>query len=247
VALGVFDGVDIDWESPGIAAHAGNVVRPEDKANFVALLQEFRTQLDAYGATVSRSYGLSAFLPADSAAIDAGIDPAIFASLTSATIQGYDFAEASEPTTNHQSQLRDPTDDPAADRLSVTSAVEKYLALGAPAQKLTVGIPAYGRGWTGVPDVNHGLYQPGTPAPGPYEPGVEDFTAIDKLPGTVYRDTDNGAVWKFDGTTFWSYDDPDLVAAKGRYVQERGLGGLALWSLDGDDGRLVAAMRDSLP
>ena len=30
----------------------GNIIRPEDKANYAALLAEFRTQLDAYGAQV---------------------------------------------------------------------------------------------------------------------------------------------------------------------------------------------------
>jgi chitinase len=202
--------------------------------------------LDAYGASVHRSYGLSAFLPADPAVINAGIDPAPFDSLDFATIQGYDFANASEPTTNHQSQLRDPAGNSTSNHLSVAGAISRYLALGAPADKLDVGVPAYGRGWTGVANINHGLYQSGTPAPGTYERGVEDFKVIDKLPGTVFRDNANGAIWKYDGTTFWSYDDPDLISAKGHYVQQNGLGGLALWPLSGDDGRLVAAMQASL-
>jgi chitinase len=245
--FGVFDGIDLDWEWPAAPGAPGNVVRPEDKANFVALLQEFRSQLDAYGASVHRSYGLSAFLPADPAVIGAGIDPAVFASLTFATIQGYDFANASEPTTNHQSQLRDPAANPASTHLSVADAISRYLAAGAPADKLDVGIPAYGRGWTGVANINNGLYQAGTPAPGTYEQGVEDFKVIDKLPGTVFRDDEDGAVWKYDGTTFWSYDDPALISAKGRYVQQNGLGGLTLWPLSGDDGRLVTAMQAGLP
>src|SRR5215470_18961901 len=33
-AAGLFDGFDIDWEWPGSPANVGNIVRPEDKANY---------------------------------------------------------------------------------------------------------------------------------------------------------------------------------------------------------------------
>ena len=68
---GVFDGIDLDWEWPASEGNTGNVIRAEDKANFLALVREFRSQLDAYGATVGRTYELTAFLPADTAKIDA--------------------------------------------------------------------------------------------------------------------------------------------------------------------------------
>ena len=36
-AAGVFDGIDLDWEWPGSDGNVGNVIRPEDKANFTLL------------------------------------------------------------------------------------------------------------------------------------------------------------------------------------------------------------------
>src|SRR6266545_2964825 len=39
---GVFDGIDVDWEWPASEGNTGNVVRPEDKQNFTALLAELR-------------------------------------------------------------------------------------------------------------------------------------------------------------------------------------------------------------
>jgi chitinase len=247
-AFGVFDGIDLDWEWPSSAGNTGNVIRPEDKANFVALLQEFRSQLNAYGASVGRTYDLTAFLPADIAKINVGIDPAIFNSLTFATVQGYDFYGPWGPQTNNQSQLRNPAANPApADqKFSVDGAVQKYLSMGAPASKLVVGVPAYGRGWTNVPNANNGLYQNGSAATGTYEAGIEDYDVLKNRPGTVYRDTTNGAMYKYDGTTFWSYDDPTLIQSKGQYVKSLGLGGLMIWSLDGDDGSLVSAMQTGL-
>ena len=247
-AFGIFDGIDIDWEWPASEGNTGNVIRPEDKANFVALLQEFRSQLDAYGAQVGRTYDLTAFLPADVAKIDAGIDPAIFNYLTYATVQGYDFYGAWGPQTNHQSQLRNPPANPAPanQQYSIESAINKYISMDVPANKLVVGVPAYGRGWSGVPNVNNGLYQNGSAAPGTFEQGVEDYDVIKNRPGTVFRDNTHGAVWKYDGNTFWSYDDPQLVQAKGQWVKDNGLGGLMIWSLDGDDGSLVTAMQTGL-
>jgi chitinase len=247
-AFGVFDGIDLDWEWPGSEGNAGNIVRPEDKANFAALVAEFRSQLNAYGASVGRQYLLSAFLPADPAKIDAGIAASVFNHFDYVTVQGYDFYGAWQPQTNHQSQLRSPAANPAPpnQRFSVDSAINKYVSLGAPANKLVVGLPAYGRGWTGVASTNNGLYQSGSPAQGTFEAGIEDYDVLKNRPGTIFRDNTNGAIWKYDGTTFWSYDDPQLIQAKGSYVRGRGLGGLMIWSLDGDDGALISAMQAGL-
>ena len=64
--------------------------------------------------------------------------------------------------------------------------------------------------------------------------------------GARFRDSTNGAFWLYDGNVFWTYDDPTLVGVKGSYVKANGLGGLTLWSADGDDGSLVTAMFNSL-
>ena len=80
-----------------------------------------------------------------------------------------------------------------------------------------------------------------------WEAGVDDYKVIKDKPGATYRDQANGALWKFDGNSFWTYDDPQLVREKAGYVKTKGLGGVMMWSLDGDDGSLVEAMTDGLP
>ena len=59
-----------------------------------------------------------------------------------------------------------------------------------------------------------------------------------------YRDLANGANWLYDGTQWWSYDDPVTIARKMVYVRHNHLGGAMVWSLDGDDstGSLTAAI-----
>ncbi|WP_405139219.1 glycoside hydrolase family 18 protein [Sphaerisporangium sp. NBC_01403] len=144
---GVFDGIDIDWEWPGSEGNVGNVVRPEDKQNFTLLLAELRRQLDEYGAQTGRHYYLTAFLPADPAKIDAGVGvPGVFSSLDFATVQGYDFNGPWNSRTGHQSNLYSNPNDPSAEKFSVDAAVGAYLSRGAPAGKIVVGVPAYGKG-----------------------------------------------------------------------------------------------------
>lgn len=246
-AAGLFDGVDLDWEWPGSAGDTDTVHRPEDKRNFTALVHEFRTQLDAY-ATSQRGkrkhYELTAFVPTAPAKIDAGFEVRkIMCDLDFVNLQGYDFHVSGEKTTAQQSALY------ARGDFSVDQTVREWLHRGAPARKLVMGMPFYGQGWTGVTGGGDGLGQPATaPAPATWAAGYEDYKALKKLAEsgtyTLHRDRRNGHAWLFDGTTLWTYDDPQVLRTKTSYIRERGLGGAMFWSLDGDtaDGELMTAV-----
>ncbi len=237
-AAGVFDGLDVDWEWPASAANPGTHARPEDRRDLTLLLQEFRRQLDELGEQAHRRYLLTEFLPADPAKVTAGFEvPAIFRSLDFATVQGYDLHGTWETTTNFQSALFSPPGDPSPVKFSDDLAIGTYLSLRAPARKLVLGVPFYGRGWTGVPDVNHGLFQTSTgPAAATFEAGVEDYKVLAARHGfQLFRDRPDGAAWIYDGTDFWTFDDPVALAEKMAYVRDRHLGGAMAWSLDSDD------------
>jgi chitinase len=250
-AAGVFDGIDIDWEWPGSEGNAGNIIRTQDKQNYKLLLAEFRKQLHAQGKQTGREYLLTAFLPASAVKIDAGFEvPDIFGFLSFGSVQGYDLHGTWESTTNHQSNLYTSPADPSSPRYSDDAVVNEYLQRGAPSKEIVLGAPFYSRGWTGVAAGNDGLYQPAAgAAPGTWEAGVDDYEVVkDRLASGFVRHEDSaaGAAWLFDGTTFWTFDDPPVMAAKAEYVRQNRLGGIMFWELSGDtpDGELIAAIAD---
>jgi chitinase len=252
-AAGVFDGIDLDWEWPASEGEPGNAVRPEDKRNYTALLAEFRRQLDAYGREIGHHYQLTAFLPADPAKMDAGYQGhQIFRYLDFATVQGYDFHGPWESTTNHQSAIFQPAGQPILPDFTAERAIGGWIARGAPRSKLVLGLPFYGHGWTGVMGGGDGLFQEAEgPAPATFEAGSEDYKVLATLRAagfTLYRDNRAGFAWLFDGTTFWTFDDPTVMRLKTAYIKRRGLGGAMVWSLDGDDanGTLIDTIHQGL-
>jgi chitinase len=253
-AAGVFDGIDLDWEWPGSEGNPGNVIRPEDRGNFTKLLFEYRIQLLQLGWQHRRVYDLTAFLPANPAMLDRGFEIAkVYSLLTFATVQGYDYHGSWDPLTNQQSAVRDSDADPTTPKFSSQVVVDAHLQRGAQRDKIVLGVPYFGRGWTGVTNQNNGLFQPATgPAPATYEPGSEDYKKLKALAGTgtykVYRDEEAGHAWLFDGTTFWTYDDPAEITRKAKFITDRRLGGAMIWSLDGDtaDGELTTALHRGL-
>ena len=244
-AAGVFDGIDIDWEYP--AACGLQCGGPEDTANFTALLAEFRRQLDAVRP------GLLLTIAAG-----AGVDkirvtqPAQYAQyLDYINVMTYDFHGAWDPTTNHHSALYAAPNDPSTGdtkKYNTNDAIQAFRAAGVPASKLNVGIGFYGRGWTNVASTNNGLYQSGTAAPGRYEAGIEDWKVLKALNYPGYDDTAAGAHWIYNGTTWWSVDDPANIQRKMGYVKSQSLGGAFSWDFSGDDanGTLLKAMADGL-
>ncbi|WP_397221162.1 glycoside hydrolase family 18 protein [Nocardiopsis lambiniae] len=243
-AAGVFDGIDLDWEWPGGGGRPDNVEHPDDAANFTLLVVEFRRQLDTLADETGREYTLSASL-SGSPDQAAAYEVEIFEHLDFATVQGYDFSGPWNTETAYHSNLYPPAQDPDAN--SADAAVSRFVDLGAPSEKLVLGIPAFGRGWQGVDDVDHGLGRPALPADDAYDGPTMAFSDLEALDGERFLDEEAGAFSLRVGDQWWTYDDPDVIAIKGDYVLGRGLGGLMVWNLDMDPtGDLVRAMDDSL-
>jgi chitinase len=233
---GIFDGIDIDWEYPV----EGGVTpgRPEDTANFTAMAAEFRRQLDA----VRPGLLLTAALPAPAELYKNFELKKIGAAMDYLSIMAYDLHWDSEPMTFlHSPLFHDPKDPskPPFDTRNGDFAVRGFLAAGVPAGKIILGVPFYGKGWTGVKDVNHGLYQHATGA----AKADGSYRALKQLAGVTdrqyYKEAVTCSVW--NNSNFWSYDCPEAMRQKMAYIGKQRLGGVMFWELSHDtaDGELL--------
>jgi chitinase len=252
----LFDGFNIDWEFPTAT----------DTQNFTALLTEFREELNALGKTTGKQYVMSFDGPA-------GAQNYVNINLKQAaeqvdfiTIDGYNYAGSWDTQTNDASALFDSRQDPLnGEGLDIDSTVDAYLKAGVPPQKYTMGVPLYGAGWSGVRNVNHGLYQNSTgPSAVPLAngtglctdlsgntagcdplltPGTATYATLENLTANGYSswlDWNRVAVSLYDpaSQTFYTYDDPDTAFLKMLYVDVKvpgGLGGAYVWALKDDD------------
>jgi chitinase len=258
---GLFDGFDIDWEYPGVLGHVGNHYGPQDKANYTLLLQEFRNELDSYGQSIGKHFQLTAAVPSGQDKLAQIQTDQIGKYLDYADLMTYDMHGSWDSTgpTNLQDPLHNSPGDPST---AVAPGNEKYnidttfqawttglpdynVVGGFPASKLVMGVPFYYRGWTGVgAGNNHGLYQAATgpSASFPYSQtaGTVDYKEL-ATAGLTGNASDNffdpvtQASWIYDGTNFYTGDNPQSLAAKTSFVKSNGMAGVMMFSLDQDD------------
>lgn len=223
---GLFDGFDVDWESPQAA----------DAENFRELLLEFRRQMNAArrGLRLSIAVGQAPhMLPGtDFGAIAAVVDQI--------GVMNYDYAGPWSHTTGFLAPLFVHSGTPEQSD-SIERSIAAYKKAGVPAKKLLMGLPFYGYGWTGVESEHNGLFQTGQGVH-----GDQPYSYIRSLGPTFanYRDERSKAPWRFDGQTFWTYEDPVSVRYKVSYASLQHLGGVMIWELSGDtpDSELLRAV-----
>ena len=265
-APGLFDGFNIDWEYPTAS----------ETQNFTALLAEFRSQLKALSKNTGKKYEMSFDGPAGPQNY-VNIDlKAAAKQVDFITAEGYNYAGSWDTQTNHASPLFDSRQNPVyGQRLDIDDTVNAYLKAGVPPHKYVMGLPLYAAGWTGVPDVNHGLYQNST-GPSPVyladgtglcpdlsgntpgcdtllTPGVATYSTLNNLASNGYRvsfDARRVAVTLYDPATmtFYTYENPYSMFLKMLYIDFRGLGGADVWALKDDDanGTMVKTMAKGL-
>lgn len=246
-----FDGVDIDWEFPVSGGEKGNVERPADKHNFTLLLAELRKQLDARGKADGKRYILTMAAPAFGLG-RIEVDQ-IHGYLDFINLMTYDFAGEWSTHTGFNAALFPVPDHP--EQASASTSVEGYLAGGVPREKIVLGVPFYGRGWTGVKDENNGLFQPREPKPakgarvGPSEYRYIKDDANGKLGKRFWHEQAKVPyLWNAQTRTFITYDDPQSLRLKAAYAREQKLGGVMFWELEHDDEQssLLNALHDGL-
>jgi chitinase len=248
---GLFDGIDVDWEFPVAGGMKGNIERPDDKHNFTLLLAELRRQLDMQEKQIGRHLELTIAASARPAEI-ANVEIAqITPLLDFINVMTYDYHSGSS-IAHFNAPLFAAHSDPTPD-LTTDVSMRAFLAAGVPPNKLLVGIPFYGRVYGRVPNFNAGMFQVSRGTPEGWEENTVDWSVISHrlLPGPRYvRHWESSArvPWLYDSTSgdWITYDDPQSVSEKARYVLEHRLGGVVVWELGGDDGALMDAITMTL-
>jgi chitinase len=241
------DGLDIDWEYPGMPG-AGHPFRPEDKRNFTRLLKSMQTEFKRHAG----KSGHQLFLTFAAGASQEYIAHTQLGKLQkyadTVNLMAYDYyVPAMGSLTGHNAPLYTNPIDPA--HISADSSVQNFERAGVPAGKILLGVPFYGHAWAQVPELNHGLFQPGQPAPQGYAPYSLLDGTIAKSGFTRYWDPASSVPYLYDPAkqTFVSYEDTESLALKGKYVLDHRLAGIMFWDYESDpSGQLLAAINHAL-
>lgn len=241
-----FDGIDIDWEYPGDLNRGSN---EEDLGQFEQFLQECSAAFRAATPPLLLGHAVPAAVPY-------GLpekyrnDPKLYFQmvarwaqwLDTLNIMAYDYhvPHGTPMITGVNAPLnRDTAPDSP---LYISKTLDNYLSNGVPADKLVLGLPIYGRTYSGVKGDMPGQPYSAPGGPGPYtnEAGLMSYLEIsDSLLHHQLKDrydpvTSTMISYSRDG--LWiSHDNPKTIELKVKMAKDRGLKGVYFWAIDLDE------------
>jgi len=223
-----FDGIDLDWEYP-CRDFANIKARTEDRVNFTKLIQTIRDTLDFQSEKTDKYTPIT--IAAGAAKIfadDMELDK-LNKLLDTINLMTYDFYTTGEKIGHHTNLF------PSSYYKSTSAfdAIETYKQAGIPEEKLILGAAFYGRSWTNLTPNIFPFEQSGISASS-YTYSRLKQEIIDKGSFLRYWDKNAQAPYLFDGNTFITYDDPESIVCKAKFVKEQNLGGIMFWEWSED-------------
>ena len=222
------DGIDIDWEYPGNATSQKIGYSSNDKENLTKMMKTIRETFDKYYKSHPKilSIDVSANHPDyyDMKGLSKYVD--------FVNIMTYDMGDP--PYHNaplHSSSMT---------KGSCNSSMIDYIDAGVPASKILMGIPFYGHANGSNSELKADVSY------------FEVKKLIEKKDKYTEKWDDDACVpylvWKGQTTNICSFENASSIAAKCKYIKNKGLGGAMVWSYDHDDsnGTLRKALRKGL-
>jgi chitinase len=241
------DGVDIDWEYPAFHAWNTQKSRPEDTQNFTSLMKELRDKLyrlpyksKGYLLTFAAGTQDWYFQNVEVKKVEKYVDYI--------NVMSYDLIGKWSDTTGFNANLY--MDRQKKSKMSVDQIIGMYLDHGIESKKLLLGIPAYSYAWKDVKSGTDGAFSLGKSI---------DIDRVDLTYKTIQRsylnkngykryfDDQAKTAYLYNGNTFITYEDPEALLEKVKYIEKHDLGGAMVWeySQDAEDG-IVKFLGDHL-
>jgi chitinase len=227
------DGVDIDWEYPGMIGDS-NTYRPEDKEHYTLLFKELRSGLDSLNQITHQQYFVTTAVGGSQDYIDHTEMDKVQQYADYINIMSYDYTGGSDTISGHHTNLFTSSGDTL--EYSADRSVKAYIAAGVPSEKLVMGIGFYGKGWIMVSNDNNGLYgRTQQPMRGGGFTYLKD-SVINKNGFVRYWDDKAKAPYLFNSEKkiFITYDDEESVRNKCDYVKRHHLAGVMFWEYNSD-------------
>jgi len=228
------DGLDIDWEFPGMEGSTKRF-RPEDKQNYTLLVKELRARFDSMKLPTHRRLYITVATGATSDFLEHTEMGEVQKYVDTVNLMAYDYYEPGDQkiTGNHAPlfvNLADPRG------ISADRSVREYEQAGVPAEKLVLGVPFYGHVWGQVPPTNNGLFQPGERVPNAFANYGAVASTMLGHGYTRYWDAAASVPYLYNAEKkiFVSYEDPESLGLKCKYVLDHHLAGMMFWDYESD-------------
>jgi chitinase len=216
------DGIDLDWEYPGIEGYPGHAYKPEDKSNFTVLVKTLRD-------TLSNNYEINFAAGGFDTFLQQSIEwNKVMPLLNKVNLMSYDLVNGNSKMTGHHTPLYSTS----SQNESADNAIRYLESIGVPRNKIIIGAAFYAREWADVAPVNNGIYQLGR---------FHKFISYRQFSRRV--NTDSGFVFYRDSVAkapyaystakkrYATFDDSLSIRDKTKYAMEKGLGGIMFWEL----------------
>jgi chitinase len=227
------DGVDIDWEYPGMIGDS-NIYRPEDKQHYTLLFKELRKGLDSLSQITHMKYYVTTAVGGSQAYIDHTEMDKVQQYTDYINIMSYDYTGGWSSVTGHHTNLYTSSGD--SNQSSAHRSVQAFIAAGVPVSKIVIGIAFYGKGWEMESTDNNGLYRKALKAArGGGFTYLKD-SLVNKNGYKEYWDAAAKAPYLFNAEKkiFISYDNERSVKEKCKYVKRHDLAGAMFWEYNSD-------------
>jgi len=227
------DGIDIDWEYPGMIGDS-NMYRPEDKQHYTVLFKELREGLDSLSRTTHMKYYVTTAVGGSQAYIDHTEMDKVQQYTDYINIMSYDYAGGWDVVSGHHTNLYTSSGD--SDQYSAHRSIQAFIGAGVPTSKIVIGMAFYGKGWQMESTDNHGLYRKAVKsARGGGFTYLKD-SLVNKNGYKEYWDAAAKAPYLFNAEKkiFISYDNERSVKEKCKYVKRHHLAGAMFWEYNSD-------------